>query len=277
MGDLSVTTLAEDRFWLIGSYYLQEWHQRWFAESLPESGVTIENLSGRWLGFALSGPNSRELVSRLTDEDVSAEAFPFMTARMVALGDTEALLARVSLAGELGFEITVPSTRHEALWRSLAAAGADLGLRPVGDLAIDSLRIEKGYGIWSAEFTQAYTPGETGLDRFIAWDKGDFVGRDAAFAERESGAVRRLVTLDLGDIDSDAHGDEPVWLGGTVVGLVTSGSFGHHVGSSLALALVDTAVVESGADVEVSVIGERRPARVLTEPAYDPSGSRMRL
>lgn len=277
MGDLSVTTLAEDRFWLIGSYYLQEWHQRWFAESLPESGVTIENLSGRWLGFALSGPRSRDLVSRLTSEDVSAEAFPFMAARMVPMGDFEALLARVSLTGELGFEITVPSTRHEALWRSLASAGADLGLRPVGDLAIDSLRIEKGYGIWSAEFTQAYTPGETGLDRFIAWDKGDFVGRDAALAERSTGPARRLVTLDLGDIDSDAHGDEPVWLGENVVGLVTSGSYGHHVGSSLALALVDAAVVENGSDVEVSVIGERRPARVLTEPAYDPSGSRMRL
>jgi dimethylglycine dehydrogenase len=277
MGDLSVTRLADDRFWLIGSYYLQEWHLRWFDSSIPESGVTLTNLSDRWLGFALSGPRSRELVSRLTTVDVSAEAFPFMAARMVPMGDGEALIARVSLTGELGYEVTVPAARHESLWRTLASVGADLGLVPIGDRAVDSLRIEKAYGIWSAEFTQGYTPGMTGLDRFIAWEKGDFVGREAALAERELGPVRRLVTLDLGDGVADAGGDEPVWLGDTVVGLVTSGSFGHHVGSSLALALVDTEVVESGAAVEVSVIGERRTATVHPEPIYDPSGARIRL
>ena len=265
MGDLSVTRLAEDRFWVIGSYYLQEWHLRWFTEQLID-GVEIENLSDAWLGFAVSGPRSREVVSALTEFDISQ--LRFMDAVML----DDMLIARMSLAGELGYEITVPSDHQAALWRRLAA----LGVTPVGDRAIDSLRIEKAFGIWSAEFTQAYTPGETGLDRFIAWDKGDFIGREAALAERDRGAARQLVTLDLGDSASDAIGDEPVWLGDRVVGLVTSGAYGHHVGTSLALALVDTDVVASGADVEVSVIGDRQPARILTVPAYDPTGARMR-
>ena len=265
MGDLSVTRIADDRFWVIGSYYLQEWHMRWFAEHLVD-GVTIDNLSGKWLGFALSGPRSREIVESVIGE--SLEGFRFMDARF--FGDI--LVARMSLAGELGYELTVPADQQAALWRRLA----ELGVTPVGDRAIDSLRIEKGFGIWSTEFTQAYTPGETGLDRFIDWDKPDFIGREAALAERAAGPKRRLVTLDLGDSDADAVGDEPVWVGDRVVGVTTSGSYGHHVQSSLALALVDADVVASGAPVEVSVIGERRPATVLTEPAYDPSGSRMR-
>ena len=265
MGDLSVTRIADDRFWVIGSYYLQEWHMRWFAEHLVD-GVTIDNLSGKWLGFALSGPRSREIAEAVIGE--SLEGFRFMDARF--FGDI--LVARMSLAGELGYELTVPADQQAALWRRLA----ELGVTPVGDRAIDSLRIEKGFGIWSTEFTQAYTPGETGLDRFIDWDKPDFIGREAALAERAAGPKRRLVTLDLGDSDADAVGDEPVWVGDRVVGVTTSGSYGHHVQSSLALALVDADVVASGAPVEVSVIGERRPATVLTEPAYDPSGSRMR-
>ena len=264
MGDLSVTRIADDRFWVIGSYYLQEWHLRWFDEHLEE-GVAIDNLSGKWLGFAVSGPRSRELVEQVLGE--SLEGFGFMAARF--FGDT--LVARMSLAGELGYELSVPADQQVALWRSLAALGA----RPVGDRAIDSLRIEKGFGIWSAEFTQAYTPAETGLDRFIAWDKGDFVGREAALAERAAGARRRLVTLDLGDSDADAVGDEPVWSGDRVVGVTTSGSYGHRVASSLALALIDAEFAVSGTPLEVSVIGVRRPATVLTEPAYDPSGSRM--
>lgn len=265
MGDLSVTRIADDRFWVIGSYYLQEWHMRWFDEQLVD-GVTIDNLSGKWLGFALSGPRSREIAEAVIGE--SLEGFRFMDARF--FGDI--LVARMSLAGELGYELTVPADQQAALWRQLA----DLGVMPVGDRAIDSLRIEKGFGIWSTEFTQAYTPGETGLDRFIDWDKRDFIGREAALAERAAGPKRRLVTLDLGDSDADAVGDEPVWVGDRVVGVTTSGSYGHHVQSSLALALVDAEIVASGVPVEVSVIGERRPGTVLTEPAYDPSGSRMR-
>ena len=283
MGDLSITRLDEDRFWLVGSYYLQEWHQRWFAESMP-ADVTFTNLSDRWLGFAVSGPASRELLTRVTGADFSDATVPFMkTGWYDDVAGTRALVARVSLTGERGYEVTVPEAHHDALWSALKEAGADLGLRPVGDRAIDSLRLEKGYGIWSAEFATSYTAAQSGLDRFIAWDKGDFAGRDAALAERERGPVERLVLLDVDSADADAHGDEPVWLGDRVVGRVTSGSYGHHVERSLALAYVEAALADAGSDVvadggglEVSVMGHRRAAQVLGGPAYDPTNSRLR-
>ncbi|MEI6372728.1 MAG: FAD-dependent oxidoreductase [Actinomycetes bacterium] len=275
MGDLTVSRLGDDRFWLVGSYYLQEWHQRWFEKTLPSKGVTIDNLTGRWLGFAISGPNSRELLSRVVEGDVSTEALPFMSIRPLSVLGTPGVVARLSLTGELGYEITVASDVHADLWRALRSAGVDLGLRPVGDRAIDSLRLEKGYGIWSTEFTQAYTPGMSGLDRFVAFDKGEFVGREAAERERAEGSSRRLVLLDVDVVDADAAGDEPVWCGDEVVGFVTSGSYGHHVQRSLALAYVDAHVADD-AHLLVSVIGQRRPARILPEVPYDPSGSLLR-
>jgi len=275
MGDLSVTRLEDDRFWLVGSYYLQEWHQRWFEETLP-ADVTLTNLSDRWLGFAVSGPSSHELLARATGADFSNAAVPFMKVGWYDVAGTSALVARVSLTGERGYEITVPDTHHAALWRTLKESGADLGLRPVGDRAIDSLRLEKGYGIWSAEFTTSYTAAQSGLDRFIAWDKGDFVGRDAALAERDLGPQERLVLLDVDSDAADAHGDEPVWLGDRVVGRVTSGSYGHHVQGSLALAYVETALAEAGTSLEVSVMGHRRLATVLPGAAYDPDNTRLR-
>ena len=275
MGDLSVTRLEDDRFWLVGSYYLQEWHQRWFEETLP-ADVTLTNLSDRWLGFAVSGPSSHELLARATGADFSNAAVPFMKVGWYDVAGTSALVARVSLTGERGYEITVPDTHHAALWRTLKESGADLGLRPVGDRAIDSLRLEKGYGIWSAEFTTSYTAAQSGLDRFIAWDKGDFVGRDAALAERDLGPNERLVLLDVDSDAADAHGDEPVWLGDRVVGRVTSGSYGHHVQGSLALAYVETALAEAGTSLEVSVMGHRRLATVLPGAAYDPDNTRLR-
>jgi dimethylglycine dehydrogenase len=176
----------------------------------------------------------------------------------------------------MGYEITVPAAHHRELWLALKAAGSDLGLCPIGDRAIDSLRLEKAYGIWSTEFTQAYTPGMSGLERFIAFDKGDFIGREAALAEREEGPKQRLVLLEVDADHADAMGDEPVWHNAEVVGFVTSGSYGHHVKKSLALAYINSNLASMDPELLVSVIGERRPARVLPEVPYDPSGSHLR-
>ncbi len=271
-GDLTVARVDEDRWWLVGSYYLQEWHGRWFDEHLPATGVTIDNLTDRWLGFALSGPNARELVRRVGgDADL-----PFLGCGWSQIAGSTALVARISLTGERGYEITVPAAAHADLWNALRAAGADLGLAPVGDRAIDSLRLEKGYGIWSTEFTQAVTPAMSGLDRFVAPDKGDFIGRDAFLREAAEGPQRRLVLLDIDATDADALGDEPVWHDGRVVGYTTSGAYGHHVQRSLALAYVDTDVAESRPPLLVSVVGERRAATVLERVPYDPEGALLR-
>jgi dimethylglycine dehydrogenase len=276
MGDLTVSRLADDRFWLIGSYYLQAWHMRWFDDHLPDGGVTLRNLSDAWMGFALSGPASREIISRLTDRDMSNTAFPFLGCAEMTIVGTDAVVARLSLTGELGYEVNVPVSQQLALYDALKSAGKDLSLRSIGNRALDSLRLEKSYGIWNSEFTQSCTPGMSNLARHVAFDKGDFVGRDAALREREAGASRMLVTLLIDATDADASGFEPVKCNGKLVGCVTSGAYGHYVKQSLALAYVDRDVATAAPDLTVDVIGETRAARILAEPAYDPKGLRLR-
>ncbi|HEX6845068.1 MAG TPA: FAD-dependent oxidoreductase [Actinomycetota bacterium] len=276
MGDLSVTRLADDRFWLTGSYYLQAWHGRWFARTVPTAGVEVRNITDAWMGFSVSGPSSREILARLTTADVSHDAFPFMAVRQLDVGPTQAVVGRLSLTGELGYEIVVPATEHRTLWRELREAGEDLGLRPIGDYAIDSLRLEKGYGIWNAEFTQAYTPAMAGLDRFVAFDKEGFVGREVALREREEGPAQRLALLEVDAEDAEAAADESIWLGDRLAGFVTSGAYGHHVGMSLALAYLDVDLIEASPELTAYVVGDPRPARILPTPPYDPSGARLR-
>jgi dimethylglycine dehydrogenase len=276
LGDLSVARLGADRFWLVGSYYLQEWHLRWFRDHLPPAGVQLDNLSESWLGFSLSGPRAREILARLTRADVSSAALPFLGVCAMDVGVTQAIVARVSLTGELGYEINVRSSEQRALWNALIEAGADFGMLPIGMRAQDSLRLEKGYGVWSLEFAQSYTPAMSGLDRFIAFDKGEFIGRAAVLAERNREPAQRLVLLAVDSPDADVTGFEPVRSGSSAVGFVTSGAYGHHVRQSLALAYVDAAVAAQSAPLMVEVVGEPRAARILTEPPYDPRGLRLR-
>jgi dimethylglycine dehydrogenase len=276
MGDLTLTRLAEDRFWLTGSYYLQDWHLRWFRSHLPARDVALRNLTEERMGFGISGPASRAILAALVTDDVSGEAFPFLTVRPLRVGSSDAVVGRISLTGELGYEIVVPTDRHEVLWEELRGAGRAHGLRLIGDRALDCLRLEKGYGIWSAEYRQDVTPGMSGLDRFVAFDKGEFIGREAALREREVGPERRLVLLQVDAADADASREDGIWLDGRLVGVVTSGAYGHHVGASLALGYLDHEVVGADPQLSVDVLGEPRAARVLPEAPYDPRGARLR-
>jgi dimethylglycine dehydrogenase len=279
MGDLSISRLAEDRFWIVASYYLQDWHLRWFHAHLPSSGVEIRNVTQDWMGFSVSGPASREIVASIADAELSDDAFPFFAIAPIAVAGLDAVVGRIALTGELGYEVVVPVRDELALYERLRDAGAG-SLRPVGDRAVDSLRLEKGYGIWSAEYRQDLTPAASGLDRLISFEKGPFVGRDAARREREVGPRKRLVLLEVDAADADASADEGIWVDGRLVGFVTSGAYGHHVGASLALGYVDVEVLDDTSDdtteLTVAVLGEDRPARVLSEPPYDPRGARPR-
>jgi dimethylglycine dehydrogenase len=212
----------------------------------------------------------------LVSVDLGNEAFPFLSCAEMEVGLAQAVVARLSLTGELGYEVNVPVAHERALYGTLRTAGADLGLRSIGNRALDSLRLEKSYGIWSTEFTQSYTPEMSTLRHHVAFDKGDFVGRDAALQEHEKGVGRVLVTLGIDAKDADASGFEPVKRKGKLVGFVTSGAYGHSVGKSLALAYIDKAVAAEQPDLTVDVIGENRPAVILSEPAYDPKGTRLR-
>jgi dimethylglycine dehydrogenase len=277
MGDLTVFAWRGDLFWIMGSYYLQAWHLRWFRDHLPDGGATIRNISDEVTGFAIAGPRSRDLLAAVSGQDVSANAFPIMTCRDIDVGPCRAKVGRLSVSGELGYEINVPASQQLALYLTLLEAGRGLGLVQIGYNALNSLRMEKSFGIWSREYTWAYTPGMSGLDRFIAFDKRNFIGRDAALREREEAPpVRRMVTLEIDAEDADASGFEPVWVGDRRIGFATSGAFGHCVGKSLAMAYLDRAVAEAGTEVEIHIVGARRRARVVPGPVFDPAGERMR-
>lgn len=276
MGDLTVMRTGEEAFWLFGSGYLQEWHMRWFNSHLPATGVRIVNRSDDMTGFMIAGPNARQIVAKVVGADVSAQVFPMMSAAQTEAGMAPVLLARLSLTGELSYEIHTRAIYGRTLYDRLIEAGAEHGLRPFGVRALLSLRLEKGVGIWSAEFSPDYTPAMCGLDRFVDYDRSGFIGREAALKDRGATPARRLVMLEIDSEAADAMGNEPVFAGDRLVGFVTSGGYGHTVARSLAMGYVDTEVSDGAQDLSVEILGQSCPARILDRPPVDPDGTRMR-
>ncbi len=280
-GDLTVFNWGDGTWWIMGSYYLRNWHMRWFEHHIdPErdGDVMVRDVSDTIVGFSISGPNSRDVLESLTHQDVSHQLLPFMGCTTLDVGLIRARVGRLSVSGELGFEINCHASEHITLREALLKAGADSGIREYGYYALNSLRLEKSFGIWSREFMQAYTPGMTGMDRWIAWNKGNFIGREAALSEYEkNSAPQRLVTLEIDADDADASGYEPVWKDGKRVGFITSGGYGHCVGKSLAMALVDPAYSRVAEEFTAHVVGVERGARIIESSPHDPKGARMRM
>ena len=276
IGDFTVARLGDDRYFIAGSGVAEQYHMRWFERHLPATGVRLRAASGDYCGLQLAGPRSRELLQRLTRHDVSRESFRFMQIAPMDIGRVPALVGRVSFTGSLGFEIWVRPEYLATLYDQVVEAGDDMKLAHFGSRALNSLRLEKLWGTWAREYRPIYTPFEAGLDRFVALDKGAFIGRDALAAARERGPTRRLAAFAVEAGDADVIADEPVWRDGKVVGWITSGGFAHYSRTSVAMGYVEADALDEAAGYEIEIIGERRSARVLTEPLYDPSAAAMR-
>ncbi len=277
IGDFSVSNLGNGTFQLTASYAAQSFHLRWFEQHLPGSGVCIRNRSQQRVGFQIAGPNARALLQSVTREALSNAVFPFLTVKAMSVGPCDAIVQRVSYTGDLGYEIYVPIHQQVALYEVLTRAGEDLGLRPFGMRAMMSLRLEKSFGAWLREYKPDYTPAETGLDRFVAYDKeADFIGKQAALDEKASGPGRRLCSFVVDANEADAVADEPIWMGNEVVGFVTSGGYAHYTGKSVALGFLPTAAIKDGCEVEIEILGCRRKATLLSAPLFDPEGKRLR-
>ena len=274
-GDLTVFNWGDGTWWIMGSYYLRAWHMRWFSDHLTD-GVSIKDLGEDWAGFSLSGPRSKDVISKLTE--FSIDELKFMGCAAMDIGLISAKVGRLSVTGELGYEIHCRMGDHIALRRLLLKAGAECGIREFGFNALLSLRLEKGFGIWSAEFTQGYTPGMTGMDRWIDWEKEKFIGQAAAIKERDgNGPAQKLVMLEIDAADADASGYEPVWNNDSLVGFVTSGGYGHTLKKSLAMALVNNDLANENQRLKVHVVGVEKDAKVIQASPYDPEGSVMRV
>jgi dimethylglycine dehydrogenase len=273
-GDLTLFNWGGGTYWLMGSYYLRAWHMRWFNDHMGER-VQVKDLGDEIAGFSLSGPKSKAVIEKLTDGPVGD--LPFMGCGDFDIGMLRCKVGRLSVTGEAGYEIHCRMGDHITLRKTLLAAGADQGMVEIGFNAMLSLRLEKSFGIWSAEFTQGYTAGMTGMDRWIDWQKPDFIGRAAAIAERDGNLSKQVqVTLEVEADNADASGYEPVWHNGDKVGFVTSGGYGHTVGKSLAMALVNRDVAAQGTDLTVHIVGVERAAKVIAPSPYDPAGKAMR-
>jgi dimethylglycine dehydrogenase len=238
--------------------------------------VFIRAASSTLAGFSIAGPNARTLLQRLAREDVSNTAFRFFGVKEMALGMSPALVCRAGFTGELGYEIWVTPDFQETLYDEMLAAGEGLGLTHFGGRALSSLRLEKNYGSFNKDFRPDYTVGETGLDLFVDFDKPDFMGKQAAVAEKETGVARRFVVFAVDAPHADAVGYEVVLKNNEPVGYVTSGSWGHSVGKSLAAGYIRADLAKDGEAFHIDILGEHCPAVVCARPLHDPDGARLR-
>jgi dimethylglycine dehydrogenase len=277
LSELTITSLADDRFYLC-SAASAEWHdEHWLRRSLPPDGtIQLRNVTPRYGTLVLAGPRSREVLGKVTDADLSNGTFPWLAARWIEIGFARVLALRINYVGELGWELHLPLECQLPVYQAVMAAGAEFGIRDFGLYATDSLRLEKCYRAWKVDLTHELTPLEASLDRFVALDKPDFVGRDALLRQREAGVAQRLVPLLVDASDADAPFCASVFAGRERVGLVGSAGYGHQLQRSIALAYITSELAIPGTALEVEIFGARRPAVVATEPLYDPENRRLR-
>ena len=274
-GDLTVACIDDETYYLFGSSVAQNMHLRWFEMHLEGvQDVVYQNMTDDFHGIAISGPNSRELLSRLTREDVSSEAFKFRDIRDTFVGGVPALCVRISFTGELGYEIYVAPQYQLKLFEAIEEVGEDLDLKWFGGRALMSMRLEKSWGAWTMDFRPDFTIMESGLDYFVDWDK-DFIGKKAALIEKMKGPTKKLSVIQI-ETETDVSGDEAVMHNGECVSYITSGGYGHSVQRSLAMTYLPVELIDSKTTLEVEILGEFHKASIVMEPLYDPSGSKMR-
>ncbi|MCV6586389.1 MAG: FAD-dependent oxidoreductase [Marinibacterium sp.] len=271
IGDFTISCLREGLFQLTASYGAQAYHMRWFDQH-TEPGMRIDNISDRRTGFQIAGPRARDVLRACAGDAVDGLAF--LDVAEMQLGMIPCIVQRVSYTGDLGYEIYCDPMEQRQLWDQLWQAGQAHGIMPFGMRAMMSLRLDRFFGSWLRDYSPDYTAAETGLDRFIAFGKdADFIGSAAAATDRPT---RRLVAFRVDADDADVNAYEPIWLDGAVVGFCTSGGYSHHADLSVALGFLPIAQAQDGQRVEIEILGQMRPAEVISTPLVDPDGTRLR-
>jgi dimethylglycine dehydrogenase len=266
--EMSVMRHGEDEFSLITASVAQVHDREWLLRDLAH-GLTLTDRTDEKSCLIVTGPKARELLAGLTDADLS---LPWLTHQSAVVAGQTVHLARVSFAGELGWEIHAGMAAIPAIHQAVMDAGAV----PFGMFALNALRVEKGYRAWKGDLSTDYTLLQGGLDRFIDWDK-EFCGRAALMAEKEAGVARRFVTLTVAAGDCDPPYMSTIWHRGAVVGEVTSAAWGHRVGACVALGMLRADLTVPGTEVEVEVFGDRHAAIVRGDGAvWDPTNERLR-
>ena len=280
--DLTVTRTAEEEFLVVTSAASQVRDFAWLKRHMPEDARAFAtDVTSSMAVIGVMGPRSRELLQRVIAKNLSDAAFPFGWSRQVEIGYSPVRASRISYVGELGWELYMPTECGLHVYDALLEACEGLELRHAGMHAMNSLRLEKGYRHWGHDITDEDTPLEAGLGFAVDFDKPDFIGREALLRQRELGVKKRLVQFLLQDPEPLLYHHEPIYRGGSIVGYIASGAYGHSLGASVGLGYVNHEggvsgdFVESGR-YEIEVAGRRFPARASLKPLYDPQGIRLR-
>ena len=276
--EFTIMRESEDSFYCVSAGAWQRLDHDWIKKHMPnDRSVSMENLTNSMGVLVVAGPKSRQLLEKISNDDFSNEAFPWLSGKMINVGLAETLALRVNFVGELGWELHMPIDSQNTIFDALMEAGEEFGIKPFGIRAMDSLRIEKSYRLVGTELSIEYAAYESGLDRFIHPNKGDFIGRDALVQWREKGFDNKFVTLEVHDVtDADALGNNPIYQDGNVVGRATGGNYGFRIQKSIALAMVNPKCAEPGTKLTMDILGTMHDVTVIEESPYDPTNEKLR-
>ena len=280
-GEATITRLEDNLFYVLSAAVAEIHDYDWFSQHiLPEENVNISNITDDYGVLVLTGPRSRDVLSKLTDADLSNKEFRWMRGKSIEVSGIPLHALRVSYVGELGWELHHPMDKMETLYDAIMEAGEEFGIANFGTYTMNSLRMEKAYKGWGSELTTEITPMEAGLERFVDFSKC-FLGREATLSRKLLGVNTKLVYVSVETADSDCLGNETVLnpeapSGENIIGVTTSGAYGHTVSQSMAFAYVQPKFAEPGTKFEIRVLGHNCSATVLKEAAYDPQNLRLR-
>ena len=277
--EATVTRLGENYYYLLSSAVAELHDLDWLVQHVAENeDVTVSNMTDDVGVLVLCGPDSRDVLSTLTDAELTNEdGFTWMSAREITVSGIPVRALRVSYVGELGWDLPHPIEYQNHVFDRLFEAGENLGLKPFGIRAMDSLRIEKSYRLVGTELSIEYAAFESGLERFVHPNKGNFIGRDALVEWQQRGFNWQFVTVEVHDTtNADALGNNPIFIKGKPVGRATGGNFGFRINKSLALGMVHPEHANIGTELEMDILGTTHKITVVAESPYDPENARLR-
>ena len=274
--DMTITRVKDGEFFCVTASVGKRHDQHWLMENLPADGsVCLEDVTYQMGCLILAGPKSREVLAKASYDDVSNAAFPFGTSREIFVGRVKCRVNRMNYVGELGYEIFHPIQSQIAVFQTLMAAGEAFDLKMFGMYAMDSMRLEKGYLAWKSEMNVHHTPLETNVAWTVKMDK-DFIGKAGLEKQKAAGVPRQLVCLVCQADDADPWGYNPIFDGDRIVGMTSSGGYGHRTDKSIALGYVPPVLAAPGTRLDVEVLGQKLAAEVVAMPLYDPKNERMK-
>ena len=273
---MTCTKLAEDAYLIISAAVAKRHDHHHLLLNLPTDGsAALEDVTTKMGCLVIAGPASRQILQKLTETDMSNQAFPFAAMQQILIDRVPVQANRLNFVGELGWELFHPIEQQLALYDKLKEAGAEFGLTDFGIRAMDSMRLEKGYCTWKGELNIHHTPWEAGLDWQVKLDK-DFIGKEALIRQKEGGLTSRLVLMRIEAADADAYGYNGIYHDGRYVGMTSSGGYGHRVGASLAMGYITPELAGEGTDLEVEILNERFKACVVERPYYDLKNEKLK-